>query len=813
MSGLLQDLRYSLRSLRNAPGFTLIAIAIIAIGIGASATIFSWVHSVLLNPIPGAAQPQNVVALESVGPNGDWYATSYLDFRDLRDNCKLIQSMSVAKPMAFPVDNTGKGETVERVWGEVVSGNFFDVLGIRPEIGRFFSTAEVDHEQNAHPLLVISHSYWSGHYNADAHVIGSIIRIGHFPYTVIGVAPAGFHGSMPGLSLDMWAPATMYGQLSATGDHTLQDRKWRTFRVLARLAPGVSIEQARTEVQSVAGRMARLDADTNQGMSATLLPLWKSHYGVQDSLRSPLEILMAACALVLLIVCANVANLLLVRATARQKEFSIRLALGAPRVRLMDSLLVAAAGSVAGLTIAMWLSGSLGYLLPRESTPTLTAAPIDTGVILFAIALAIAVCVLAGIAPALHAAKSNVNEMLKEGGRNVSSGRSNRLRGLFVTTEMSLAVIAIIGAGLFLASFHHVSEIRPGFDPNHVAIAQLDLSAGNYDASQAASFYQRYTADLERQPGITDVAYSDYAPLSVSSGSWEDLQVQGFVPSTGENMKIYRSLVSPGYFNLMKIPLLEGRDFTALDNASAPPVMIVNQEFVRRFVPGRVAIGRKVQGWGRWFTIVGVVQDTKIYRLTEAPTPYFYVPMTQIYRPEMGLVFFARTSGSTDSAVTALRREATAADPVMPVFDASSLEDFISASLFPQKIASSLLSVLGSVALLLAAIGLYGVMAYSVAQRTNEIGIRMALGAQPKHVASLVIRQGMIYAVLGLAVGSFAAAALARLASSALAGISPTDPVVYAMAGGVTVLLALASIALPAWRAVSVDPLTALRHE
>jgi predicted permease len=818
MSGLLQDLRYSLRSLRNAPGFTLIAIGIIAIGIGASSTIFSWVRSVLLNPLPGAAQPQNVVALESVGPNGGWYATSYLDFRDLRDNCKLIEAMSVAKPMALPVDNAD-GETVERVWGEVVSGNFFDLLGVHPEAGRFFSSAEVDHEQNAHPLLVISHSYWTSHYNADPHVIGSTIRIGHFPYTVIGVTPPGFHGSMPGLNLEMWAPATMFGQLSATGTQTLVDRKWRTFRVLARLAPGVSFEQARLEVESVARLMARLDADTNAGMSATLLPLWKSHYGVQDSLRSPLGVLMAACILVLLIVCANVANLLLVRATARQKEFSIRLALGAPRMRLMrqmlmDSLLVAGAGSVVGLTIAMWLSGSLSYLLPRSSSPMLEPAPIDAGVILFAIALAVVVSVLAGIAPALRAASGNVNEMLKEGGRSASSsGRSSRLSGLFVTAEMALAVVAVIGAGLFLASFRHVSEIRTGFESSHVAIAQLDLSAGNYNASQAASFYQRYTASLERQPGITAVAYSDYAPLSVSSGSWEDLQIQGFVPAPGENMKIYRSLISPGYFNLLKIPLLAGRDFNALDNASAPPVMIVNQEFVRRFVPGGMAIGRKVQGWGRWFTIVGVVQDTKIYRLTETPTPYFYVPMTQIYRPEMGLVFFARTSGSMDSAITALRREAQAADPVVPVFDASSLDDFISASLFPQKIASSLLSVLGTVALFLAAVGLYGVMAYSVAQRTNEIGIRMALGAQPMHVARLVIQQGMFYALIGLVAGSFAAAALARLASSALTGISAWAPAIYAMAAAVTILLALASIALPAWRAVSVDPLTALRHE
>jgi predicted permease len=371
---------------------------------------------VLLNPLPGAGDPQSVVALEGLGPDGHWYPTSYLDFRDLRTNSKLIQSMSVTKPMALPV---GDKDSVERVWGEVVSGTFFDLLEIRPEAGRFFSSAEVDHEQNAHPLLVISHAYWESHFNGDPHVIGSSLRIGHFPYTIIGVTPQGFHGSMPGLSFEMWAPATMYGQLSATGDATLLDRKWRTFRVLARLAPGVSIGQARAEVESHAKDVARDNADTNQGMSATLLPLWQSHYGIQDSLLSPLGVLMAACTIVLLIVCANVTNLLLVRATARQREFSVRLALGAPRLRLVrhvltESLSIAIAGSLAGFTAAMWLSGSLGSLLPSSSLPALVQVPVDARVLLFAIALACVISIIAGITPALQAANGNVNEMLKE---------------------------------------------------------------------------------------------------------------------------------------------------------------------------------------------------------------------------------------------------------------------------------------------------------------------------------------------------------------------------------------------------------------
>ena len=815
METIWQDLRYSLRVLAKAPGFTAVAILTLAIGMGASVTIFSWVRAVLLNPLPGVAEPDRIVALESLTPDADWVPTSYLDFRDLRDNCKLMESMSVAKPVALAVGNE---DNIERVWGEVVSGNFFDLLRVKPELGRFFSPAEVDHQQNAHPLAILSHSYWSSHYHADPRVIGAMVRINHFPYTIIGVAPKAFHGSMPGLTFDMWAPATMYGQLASTGDSTLLDRKWRTFRVLVRLAPGVSIEQARAEVQSHAKDMARDNADTNQGMSATLLPMWKAHYGIQDSLLGPLSILIAACGVVLLIVCANVANLLLTRASTRQKEFSTRLALGAPRSRLVsqvltESFLIAAAGSVAGLAVVSWLRDSFGWLLPRSSVPTLARAPIDAGVLLFTLALGFAVALLAGIAPALHAAKGNVHEMLKEGGRTGSSVHSNRLRGLLVTSEMALAVVALIGAGLLVKSYRQMSDIRPGFDPEHVAVAQLDLSAASYDAQQADSFYQRLSEHLERQPGVAAVSYADYVPLSISAGSWEDLQIQGYVPLPGDNMKIYRSLVSPGYFGLMKIPILEGRDFNMRDDITAPPVMIVNQEFVRRYIATGIAVGRLVRGWGKWFRIVGVVQNSKIYRLTEAPQPYFYVPMRQIYRPEMGLVFYVRASSSISSAITALQRQAQAVDPAVPVFDVTSLNDIIAASLFTQRISASLLGVLGNVALLLAAVGLYGVMAYSVAQRTNEIGIRMALGALSRDVLRLVLGQAAKLAMMGVVVGIAVALALTRLMSTLLFGVSATDPTTFAGVALLLVVVALAASYVPVRRAMKLDPVVALRYE
>jgi predicted permease len=829
MEAIWNDLRSGWRMLRKNPGFAIVAIVTVGIGIGTSTTVFSWIQAVLVNALPGAEEPNRVVALESLTPSGEWVPTSYLDFRDLRDHSKSIESMSVAAPMALAV---GDDRSVERVWGELVSGNYFDLLRVKPLRGRFFSPQESGNELSAHPVVVISYSLWKSRYHSDPSAIGSTVRINRNQYQIIGVTPRNFQGSMPGLAFEMWAPATMFGQLSATGDWMLQDRKTRMFRVLARLAPGVSLEQARDQIQSLAQYMARANADTSEGMSATLLPLWKSHYGISDALIAPLGILMAACAVVLLIACANVANLLLVRTASRQKELSIRLALGARRMRLArqlltESLLVATFGAVTGLLLAAWLGDGLRWLVPSGSTPNLVRPPINVGVLLFAVLLTMVVAVVAGLAPAIQSAWSESNEMLKEAGRALmSSGRSQRLRGFFVTAEVALAVVALIGAAFFVRSFQLTRAIQPGFDPQHVAISEMSLSAAGYDASQADTFCRRLRQTLEKQPGVEAVSYGDYVPLSVAAGSWEDLQIKGYVPAPGENMKLYRNLVAPGYFDAMKIPLIAGRDFTWQDGPQGRPkqhiggavtdtgyVMIVSREFVRRFLPNRNPLGQQVQGWGRWFTIVGVAEDSKIYRLTENPVPYFYVPIEQIYRPEMGLKFFVRTKAPLGEAVTALRREAQAIDPAVPVFNAMPLEEYIAASLFPQRIAASLLSTLSSIALLLAAVGLYSVMAYSVARRTSEIGIRMALGAKRPDVLQLILGESLALAVPGLLIGSLLAFGLTRAVSSSLVRVSPSSPSIYAAAALFTVLITLFAAAAPALRAAKVDPMAALRCE
>jgi predicted permease len=440
--------------------------------------------------------------------------------------------------------------------------------------------------------------------------------------------------------------------------------------------------------------------------------------------------------------------------------------------------------------------------------------PLDGQVLTFTMALAFGVAILAGLAPALHASRANVNEMLKEGGRSGSSGaHSHRLRGLLVASEVALAVIALVGAGLFLKSFQTARAIDPGFKPEGVALARFDFSTAGYDARQTDSYCRRLREQLERQPGVTAVSYDDSAPLGFSGGNWETLEVEGYVPGPNENMKIYRDLVSPGYFDTMRIPLVEGRDFDLRDDATSLKVMIVNQEFVRRFLANRSVLGRKVHGWGEWFTIVGVAKDSKYHRVTESPQPYFYIPIRQVFRPEYGLTFDVRTSGSVNEAIAALRREAGAIDPALTIFDAEPMTEYVAASLFGAKIAASLLSVLSGLGLLLAAMGLYSVMAYAVAQRTGEIGIRVTLGAQPRDIMRLVVRQGIAFAAAGLVVGSLAAAALARVVAAMLVGVGPADPLVYAAATAFTVFVTLASAAIPAWRALRVDPAVALRWQ
>ncbi|MGA2047292.1 MAG: ABC transporter permease [Terracidiphilus sp.] len=829
---LLHDVRYGLRMMARNPSFTAVAVLTLAIGIGATTTAFTWINAVLLQPLSGVADPSRLVTLESVTPNGEWVTSSYPDFRDFRDRLKLFDGIAVSRPVALSV---GREDHAERVWAELVSGNFFDVLGVKPEVGRLFLPAEYADAPGKFPIVVISDRYWRSHYAASPNIVGQTIRINQHELTVVGVAAPEFHGSMPVTAFDLWVPYMEQPALNGVQEWMLRDRHNRNMLGIARIKPGVSFDEARGELKTLADRMAILNANVSEGMSATLVPLWKSPHGPQGLLAGPLRILMGVCILVLLIVCANVTNLLLARATVREKEFTARLALGAGRGRLArqvltESLLLTGTGAALGLVFTPWMSHALKFLMPPGPMQQLVS--MDTRPNLSVLAFTAGVCIVAalaaGLIPALQVGRLNLSSRLNSGGRSGTAGRGrNRLRSVLVASEVALALVALVGAGLFARGFQTTMKIDPGFDPNKVLLGQFYLNTNGYTLAQRKEFCRRLEERMRSAPGVTDVAYSDGVPLSFEPSWWEELKIEGYAMRPNENMSIFRNVISPGYLPLMHIPIVEGRNFTEADNEDdkSPAVMIVNEAFVRRFFAGRDPIGTRIHGWGSWFRVVGVAKDSKYHYLGESTPAYFYVPFRQIYREDMNLAFYVRTKGDPENMLSTLRTQARDLDPNVTVFDAAPLKEYIGASLYPQKIAASLMTVLGSIALLLAAVGLYSVMAYSVAQRTQEIGVRMALGAQPRHVLGMVIRQGLTLTAGGLIAGALLAVGLARTvasvsftgggmgASAKLLGNGANVPLIYLAAAGFLCAIATLATWLPAHRAASIDPMKALRIE
>lgn len=802
-------------ALRNR-AMTLVAVFTLAIGIAANTTVFSWLDMMILRPIPGATRGSELVSFESVAPDGGPLATSYPDFRDYRDHLRLVYGMAVVVPTLL---NMGDRDHAERVWGELVSGNYFALLGVRPVLGRVFSREEYGNKPGGYPVVVIGYSLWKQQFHGDPRVIGSTLLVNRQPLTIIGVAPPEFHGSMPGVFFELWAPVMMEPQMGMLAETALNDRNARMFLVVARLGSGVTIERARAECSSMAHRLAETEPLTNGGIGATVLPVRKSHFGGQTMMEGPLKILMAACGVVLLIVCANVANLLLARATTRRKEFSMRMVMGGGRGRMVrqllaESLVLAVMGVLMGVPLAMWMSQSLVYLMPRGANmPVSFDMPLSADILWFNLLICVAACVVAGIVPAMHGARTNLNEVLKEGGRSGHEGaHSAHLRGALVVLEVAMAMIAVIGAGLFARSFQMAQRINPGFDPRNVLVAHVDLSAVSYEAPERRRLCERLGQRVASQPGIVGVSWADVIPLWFTGNPVENVDVEGYVPGLSESMKIPRNIIAPGYFDLLRIPLIEGRDFNDHDSESAKRVMIVNQTFVKRFFSGREAVGRRVQTMGEWYTVVGVARDCKYVKPTENAQPYFYVPVRQAFG---GLVIAVhiRTLGEPESAAPMLRRAVTAIDPAVRVFDLMPMTESISAGIFGQRMAAALLGGLGVFSLALAATGLYSVMAYAVAQRTQEIGIRMALGAQRADVLALVVRRGMRMTCAGLAIGVAAALAVMRLASSQLVQVSAADPVVFVGASLFLAIVALAANYFPARRATRIDPNTALHCE
>jgi len=821
MPAFTKDVWFGLRILRRGPGFTATVVLTLGLGIAVNTTVFSWINSVLLHPFPGVGDPQELALIETVTPTGEYLVnTSILDYLDYRENLKLVSGVALGR--FTPLSIGEKGNTA-RAWAELVSANYFDLLKVKPVLGRGFLPEEVRQEGGA-PVAVISYGMWQARFGGSSNVLGKTIRLNRHELTIIGVAPRGFHGSLAGVVFDVWAPATMATAMG-TGDGTLHYRGTRDqTSTIVRLKPGVTLEQARAEVNALGKRLAALYPDSNRGIDLTVTPLWNGHLGAQGILLQPLRILMMLSVLLLLIVCANVANLLLARAVTRQSEFGIRMALGAQRSRLatqllVETLLLTVGGALAGITlvVCLGLGQSLSFVTPVVDVPLDFGGGLNLPTLGFVLLITVVTTLLSGTVPALLTARSDLNETLKEGGRSKGAGRgSRRLRGLLVVGEMALVMVALIGAGLFYRSFQNARGIDPGFDRTNISVSQFYLSYAGYSAREQRDFCRNLRERLESKPGVLGVTYSDTVPMSTASGAgstpWHLLDVEGYVPAPNEQMMIHRATVPPGYFNLLGIPLLDGRDFTERDTAEAPMVIIVNETFANRFFHGRNSIGRKVHCEGNQATVVGLVKDSKYHTPLEGPTPFFYIPFRQWFAPGLNFSLFIKSAGDPLLMTPVLRREAMALNQDA-VFSTRLLSDATTGSLFAQHIAASLLGVVSGISLLLAAIGLYSVMSYAVSQRTQEMGIRMALGASPGDVLRLVLREGVKLTLPGLLAGSLIALAAARVVSGMLVNISPADPLTFASAAAFLALVAALASYLPALRATRADPVVALRNE
>ncbi|HTQ55353.1 MAG TPA: ABC transporter permease [Bryobacteraceae bacterium] len=815
MRSLYEDLRYAIRVLRSSPGFTVVAVLTLALGIAANATVFGWIDALLMRPFPGVTAGGQLVALETVTPAGEYLNTSYRDYRDYRDGTKSFSGVAASLMNAF---NVGPVDSPRRIFGEYVSGNYFAVLGVKPVRGRAFLPSEAGDKPGAFPVAVISYGLWQSLFHGDPGIVGRTVPVNRYHLTVAGIAPRDFRGTMPGMQMEIWISMTMAPLLNGQGNWLLDDRDERQMWVTARLAPGVPLAQANAEVGACARHLAELSPRTNTGFSERVMPVWRAHLGVQSVLLAPLRILMAVCFMLLLIVGANVANLQLARATARRRELSVRMALGAGYWRLVrqflaESLMLAGMGALAAIPMAGWLGRSLLWLLPPVGFPVQLDFDLNAHTLAFTALLCCASALLTGMAPAIHTVKGNLIDALKEGGRSgTSTGAQHRTRGLLVASEVALALVALVGTVLFARSFQNARAIAPGLDANNVLFAKYHLDTFCTDREQRARFCLRLRDRIRDLPGIVDVSFTNTVPLEIGTGQSSAIDVEGYVPGRGEHMTLSSATVAPRYFDTLRIPLLQGRDFTEMDDRGTAPVVVVNQTFAQRYFGGGNPVGRRVRVDGAWSRVIGEVKDSKYHRLTEPPAPYLYLPYRQRHGDEFWTAFFVRTSGPARAAIPAIRREAAGIEPNAGTAEVVAYTETIAGSLYPQEVAASLLGVLGGVSVLLAALGLYSVLAYAVGQREHEFGIRLALGAQASDVVRLVLRQGMALTLAGVAVGAALAIAVMRLAAGLLVGVSPGDPAAIAVSALFLAAIALLASYLPARRATTVDPMVTLRE-
>jgi putative ABC transport system permease protein len=806
VSVLLQDVRYAFRTLRRAPGFTLVALITLAVGIGGTTAIFSVVDAILLRPLP---YPESA-AIVRVARTADDESFSPADFLDYKKSARSFSAIAGYRQEV--IDLTGRGDPV-RLYAFETTGGFFDVFGLPPIAGRTYS--EKADPPTGPRLAVISERFWEQHLGRDAAVVGSAIRLNAIPFIVIGIMPAAFeHPSRA----DLWilAPRDVPTVPIAVEGDLLTKRDVQYFHAAARLAPGVTVAQANAELRTIGDRLARAYPETNEGEAATVEPLQESLVG---DVRNALLLLLGAVAFVLLIACANVASLLLARGAGRRRELAVRSALGASRGRLIgqlltESLALAIVGGALGLLVAYWGVGLLLAVAP-ESIPRIREVALDPRVAAFGVGVSAMVGVVFGLAPAFQGARAEVVDALKDGGRSGTSRTG--LRSALVVAEIALSLILLIGAGLMLTSFARLRAVDPGFVVHSLVVASVPLPQARYDTVAQARFYQQLHERVTANPVASRAALVFPQPFGGANAAG-GYQVEGAAARSRADRTVAQvNSVSPGYFQTMGIPLLRGRDLSFADSTDGQPVAIVNRTLAEREWPGQDPIGKRVafgtpsEDPNAWITVVGVVADSRRSDLEGETPPAIYFALPQFALPFMSVV--VRSDAGEAAVSRAVRDAVRSIDPELPIDEVRTIEQVLERVTGQPRFRAVLIAVFASVALLLAAVGLYGLISYSVAQRVPELGVRLALGATPSQVARLVVTQGLWLSLIGIGIGIAGALAVARVLQGLLYSISATDPVVYAALAALLLMIAALACYVPARRAMRIDPMTALRAE
>ena len=813
MTSFWQDIRYSLRMLLKAPGYAAIAILTLALGIGANTTIFSWINSALLNPVPGLYKPGEVVSL-ALGTATQPFGFTYPDLEAVRNGQQSFSG--IAACWFAQMSLTGKSKP-ERVWGMVATANYFDVLGVQPILGRTFLPSE-DEKLDGAPVAVISYRLWQTHFGARPDVVGQSIEINKHAYTIVGVTPAVFQGSQTGVRTEIWVPIMMEAQLDARGD-LIHDHHNFWLLLFGRLKPGVSLAQAQAEMTLRLEPEAKNYPEEHKGKDkVTAYPLWRNPWGLNMFLSTLLPMLMTIAGLVLLLACANVANLMLVRSVSRRREIAIRMSLGASRWRLVrqllvESLVLALAGGGLALLITFWTAGSLMKFMPDTDFPLSLTITTDRTVLVATLLIAVLTGVIFGILPALRSSGVAPITVLKEDTGSASGTlRKARLAGGLVVAQISLSLLLLICAGLFIRSVRSAQQIYPGFNSHNVWIASYDLFTAGYSEANGAEFDRQLITRLQALPGIQSVSLTNRMPLGFSGGS-TSVKPEGYLSQPNEVMETQAAIITPNYFQTMQIPIVEGRDFTLQDTKSSQRAAIVSEAFVERYWPHQEALGKQFNSdfTNEWFTVVGVARDAKVRTLNESPTPFVYLPLYQVYRAE--IMIGARVSGDPVAAGNTIQSTIHELNPDLAMYNVNTLESQQQFASFGQRVAGTFVGAFGLLALILAAVGIYGVTAYTTRQRTHEIGIRMALGASKDDILRLVLGHGLRLTLIGVGLGLAASFALTRYLSGLLLGVTSHDAVTFFSVALLLCAVSLFACFIPTRRAMRVDPMVALHYE